>query len=498
MHASLVRVNRATDQLEPDLAEAWELQPDQRTYRLRLRENVRFSDGSPFSAADVVFSFRAAYDERTGSVFADSLQVDGKPIAVVEENASTVLVRFPRPFSPGLRMLDGVPIYPRHRLSAALDNGSFRHEWGTATDPSDLAGLGPFVLRRYVPGQLLTFDRNPFYWQRGFPKLAHITVEVVHDQESEALRLGTGEIDLTQTEIRPLDMAALRRRAADGSVALRDAGISLDGDLFWINLSREKSRDARSAWMQSSLFRRAIAHAIDRDAFADAVYLGAAVSADSIVSPGNSTWHTPASLPRYDLEEATRLLRQLDLVDRNGDGILEDSSRRDVRFALLTQKGNTSLERGAEVIRETLRRIGVRVDIVALEPGAVADAIMHGAYDAAYFRLVTTDSDPALNLDFWLSSGSAHVWNPEQKRPSTAWEAKIDTLMLQMASELERDRRRALFDDVQRIAARELPVLCFAFPRITVAFSRRVTDATPAPYRPPILWNPAVLDARSH
>jgi len=148
MHDSLVRVNRVTNELEPALAERWELLPDRRTYRLILRSGVRFSDGAPFSADDVAFSFRAIYDRRVDSALADSLQVRGQPLAVTAEGGRTVLVRFPSPFGPGLRILDGVPIYPRHRLEASLDNGTFQSQWRSATPPADLAGLGPFVLRQ--------------------------------------------------------------------------------------------------------------------------------------------------------------------------------------------------------------------------------------------------------------------------------------------------------------------------------------------------------------
>jgi peptide/nickel transport system substrate-binding protein len=176
--------------------------------------------------------------------------------------------------------------------------------------------------------------------------------------------------------------------------------------------------------------------------------------------------------------------------------MLEDSEGQAVRFTLLTQKGNTSLERGASVIRDSLAQVGVHVDVVALEVGSLIDYVMRGDYDAAYFRLLTTDTDPALNLDFWLSSGSAHVWNPEQRAPSLAWEAEIDALMEQVSATGDTHRRRELFDEVQGIMAREVPAMCFAFPRLPIAISARVVDAMPAPFRPPLLWNPAVIRVR--
>ena len=499
MHDALVRINRVTNQLEPDLAERWELLPDGRTYRLHLRSGVRFSDGTPFSADDVVFSFRAIYDPAVESVLADSLQVRGQPLTVNAENTTTVTIRFPAVFAAGLRMLDGVPIYPRHRLEPALEAGSFRSAWGRSTPPTAIAGLGPFMLRRDEPGQRLTLDRNPYYWHHDgrLPELGHVVLEVVPDQDAELLQLETGGIDLTQSELRPSDVPALKRAAAAGRMSVTEAGIGLDGDLLWLNLTSAKTRDRRSRWLQHPDFRRALAHAVDRRAFVDTVFYGEAVPADSIISPGNPQWHAEAPLPSYDLAAAKRLLASLGLSARHDDGMLQDGNGRAVRLTLLTQKGNTSLERGASVVRDSLARVGVRVDVVALEAGALIDYVMRGEYDAAYFRILTTDTDPALNLDFWLSSGSAHVWNPGQRAPSTEWEARIDALMDQVSTTLDTHRRWELFAEVQRIMAREAPILCFAFPRLPIAVSSRVIGATPAPFRPPLLWNPAVIGVRS-
>ena len=499
-HSALVRINRVTNQLEPELAESWELLPDQRTYRIRLRPDVRFSDGIPFTAADVVFSFQAAYDQPTASLLAETLRVRGQPLIVTAENDTTISIRFPSSFGPGLRLLDGVPMFPRHRLEQELKAGRFRLAWGTSTPPSEITGLGPFVLRQYDPGQRLVFDRNPNYWRREgghpLPKLDHVVLEVIPDQDAESLRLQSGEIDFTQSEFRPSDFSPLSRAAARGRIALTDLGVGLDGDLFWINLTPAKAKDSRSRWLQHADFRRAVSHSIERQAFVDAVYLGAAVPAYSVVSPGNREWYVDAPTPRYDVAAAQRLLASLKLADRNDDGMLEDADGVPVHFTLLTQKGNMSLERGASAIRDSLAHVGVRVDVVKLEVGTLIQYIMDGNYDAAYFRLLTTDTDPALNLDFWLSSGSAHLWNMSQRTPSTPWESDIDALMDQVSTTLDAGSRRALFAEVQRIMAREVPALCFAFPRLSFAMSTRVVDATPAPFGPPVLWNPAVISVR--
>ena len=499
LHSGLVRVNRATDELEPELAESWSLLPDQRTYRLRLRRNVTFSDGVPFTAQDVVFSFAAIYDAHVESVVADSLQVDGRPLTVAAEDDATVTIRFPSPFGPGLRLLDGIPILPRHKLEKALTAGLFQSAWGPATPPEDIAGLGPFVLKEYQPGQRLIFNRNRRYWRRErgepLPRIEQLVLEILRDQDAEALALQTSAIDFTQSELRPIDIPMVAREATRNGLALKELGVGTDGDLFWINLSASRATDRRSRWLQQTDFRRAIAHAVDRDQFVSSVFLGAAVPGYGVVSPGNQRWYVESAAPHYDLDAARRSLASLNLIVRND--ALEDADGVPVRFTLLTQQGNTSLERGAAAIRESLAPLGIQVDIVGLEAGALVHRLMSGDYDAAYFRLVTTDTDPALNPDFWRSSGSAHVWNPAQSAPSTRWESQIDALMDQLSTAQDSQSRRAAFARIQQIMANEMPAMCFAFPRLSFAMSTRLTGATPAAFRPPLLWNPAVITIRA-
>jgi peptide/nickel transport system substrate-binding protein len=495
---ALVRVNRHTQRLDPELAESWELLPDRVTYRLKLRRDVLFSDGEPFSSADVVFSFRAIYDTRGGMLIADSLYLRGEPLVVAAVDPLTVTIRFPTPFGPGLRLIEGIPIVPRHRLEAAYRDGRFASAWGLTTPPSELAGLGPFVLRRYEPGQRLIFDRNPHYWRRDadgcvLPAADHVVLEIVPDQDTEQLRMIAGDLDFTQSEIRPSDYALQRRAEAQGRLTLTDLGPGIDGDLLWFNLRPAKSKDQRSPWLQHVDFRRAVSQAIDRDSFVNTVYLGAAIPAYGVVSPGNRDWYAEVPALRYDPAAAGARLDALGLRARDGHGVREDTAGGPVRFSLITQKGNTSLERGAAVIRDGLRQFGIQVDVVELEVGALIQRFGSGDYDAIYFRLLTTDTDPSLNPDFWLSSGSAHVWNPAQAAPGTAWEQEIERLMDDISTSSDQARRVRLFSEVQRIMGREVPVLCFAFPRLWLAMSTRISQATPAAFLAPLLWNPAVI-----
>jgi peptide/nickel transport system substrate-binding protein len=136
---------------------------------------------------------------------------------------------------------------------------------------------------------------------------------------------------------------------------------------------------------------------------------------------------------------------------------------------------------------------GIALDIVPLEQAAVVERLLSCNYEAIYFRPITTDLDPAANLDYWLSSGSAHLWHLNQKTPATAWEQEIDTLMLEQARAIDEERRREIFNQVQRIYAEQVPALYFAAPRLYYGHSTRLQGVVPSVLRPPVLWNADLL-----
>jgi len=494
----LIRINRTTDVVEPALAERWTQSDDGLTYTLSLRREVRFSDGEPFTAADVLFSARVLYDPDVNSGLAASTLVGGKPLAFAAPDPSTVTVTLPGPFEPGIRLLENLPILPRHRLEAALNEKRLREAWRAGTPLSDIAVLGPFVLREHVTGQRLVFGRNPHYWRRDasgtqLPYLDGITVVVVPDQNTEALRLSAGEIDLMSNgDMRPEDYAGFKRAEAEGRLLLHDAGIGTDPNMLWFNLT-PSSRE-RLPWFHDTRVRQAISYAVNRQAIVDTVYLGAAVIIHGPVSPANRNWYS-ATAPRYahDLTRATALLTEAGLTDRNGDGVVEDQSGRPMRFSILTQKGNTLRERTTSLIQAHLKEVGLIVDIVTLDTRSLAGKINDGEYDAVYFGTQASSLDPALNLEFWMSRGDFHVWNPAQATPATPWEAEIDALMHRQSAAPSLSERQQLFAQVQQIIGDQVPVIYFVAPRVTIAVGSRIRNVIPVAQTPQVLWNAEML-----
>ena len=492
--ATLIRVNRLTGAIEPALAERWTSSGDGRTFTLTLRSGVTFSDGVPFTADDVLFSCAVAYDPKIASVLASALEVRNKPLQVTASDARTIVVTLPAPFAPGLTLLDSLPILPKHQLEAAYKAGTFQDAWNVATPPGSMAGLGPFVLTQYQAGQRLVFARNPHYWRTdasgaALPYLDTISLEIVGSQDTEILRMQAGSIDLmAQADLRPQDYASLKRIAGQGTVRLAELGPAVDPNLLWFNLTPAAAARPGKAFLQRAEFRQAISYAVDRDAIVSSVYLGDATPIYGPVSPSNKTWYSiDAPQYPYSPDKARTLLANLGLADRNGDGMLEDASGAPVRFTILTQ-ANHIRGRVATVIQEQLRQVGIAVDIAALDPRSMFQRFAAGDYDAMYYGFQASSLDPANNLDFWLSSGSAHVWNPGQAAPSLPWERRIDDVMQQQIAAPSLAERQRLFADVQKIFGENLPAIYFVAPNIAVAMNGRVGGAQPALLDPKVLW----------
>jgi peptide/nickel transport system substrate-binding protein len=416
-----------------------------------------------------------------------------------------VVVTYPAVFGPGIRLLDNLTLMPKHKLQSALDAGTFSTAWSTGTALSELAAIGPFVLTEYQPAQRLVYDRNPRFWrkdERGtqLPYLDRVTIELVGDQDSEVVRLQSGQIDFMQDAVRASDLATLRPLERQGRLRIEELDVTPNADAFVFNLKPEQwATDPRGAWLTRKEFRQALSHAVDREAFAQTVFLGEAVPIHGPVTPGNEHWFWP-SIPRYEFsrDKARELLKTLGLANRDEDEWLEDEKGTKARLTVLVFRGNTILERSASVLREDFRQVGVALDIVPLETGAVRARVVGGDFETAMINFIATDMDPAISKDFWMSNGGAHFWHFGQTTPATDWERQIDTLMTQQTASTDPAERKRIFNDVQRIFSENLPVLYFAAPRVYVAATSRVINLQPGLTRPQLTWSAdtlAVTDA---
>jgi peptide/nickel transport system substrate-binding protein len=315
-------------------------------------------------------------------------------------------------------------------------------------------------------------------------------------QDTEAVRVEAGEVDvMSNGDIRPEDYTAFKRAADRGTLRLIEAGIGVDPNMLWFNLAPSAAAVGKKPWLRRKEFRQAISFAVDRQAIVNTVYLGEAVPIYGPITPGNPTWYSPSSVPAYphDVVRARQLLAAAGLADRNGDGMLEDASGAPVRFSILTQAGHTIRERTIAVVQEDLREVGVGVDTVTLDLPSIFQRFGKGDYESIYFGFQASELDPAAHSQFWLSSGTFHVWNPRQRTPGTAWERRIDELTRKQMASSDLAERQRLFTEAQRILGEELPAVYFAAPRTILAVSARVVNPQPSVLIPQLLWSADTL-----
>ncbi|MEO7276350.1 MAG: ABC transporter substrate-binding protein, partial [Vicinamibacterales bacterium] len=341
--------------------------------------------------------------------------------------------------------------------------------------------------------------RNPHYFRRDaqgtpLPYLDGLTMVVTSDQTTEALRLQAGETDfIANGELRAQDYPAFQQLERQGRVRLHDVGISLDPDVLWFNLSPGGARTKGRALLANKAFRQALSYGVDRQAIVDAVYLGAAVPIYGPITPGNRQWYVAGSpTPVHDVGKARALLDGLGLTDRDGDGIREAADHTPVRFSMLSQTGHVR-GRTAEALQAQLKALGIAVDVAFLDPKGIFTRFGAGDYDSIYFGMQASSTDPALNLDFWLSRGDGHLWNPAQPTPSTDWERRIDELMREQVQSRDPAVRRQRLQQVEQILGDELPAIYFVAPRVTIATSPRLANLQPVLQLPQLLWSADTL-----
>jgi peptide/nickel transport system substrate-binding protein len=497
--ADLIHINRSTLKTEPALAESWKVSRDGRVYTLKLRRGVRFSDGQPFNADDVVFSFRVYLDPKIHSPQRDLLVVGGKPIAVEKLDDETVRFTMAKPYAAAERLFDSLAMLPRHLLEKAYLSGRFSQAWQLTSSPAAFAALGPFCLKEYVPGVRIVLERNPDYWKEDrahtrLPYLDRIVFLFVDSEDAQVIRFQAGDTDVL-SRFDAADFGVLSRTEAARGYHLFDLGPGLEYNFLFFNLNDLASKnlpqiEAKQAWFRDVRFRQAVSAAIDRQAIVRLVYGGRAAPLWGPVTPGDKLWidnsipHPPQSLDR-----ARQLLKSAGFT-WNSSGVLVDPHGKPVEFSILTTSSNAQRSKMATLIQDDLSHLGMNVHVVPLEFRAVVDRLLDTYnYEAAIMGMANGDTDPNPEMNVWLSNGSTHLWHPDQAKPATAWEAEMDHLMEEQLVTMNYAKRKQLYDRVQETLAEQMPVICLASPDILVGAKDRIANFHPAILDPYALWN---------
>jgi peptide/nickel transport system substrate-binding protein len=414
-----------TTDLRPrgQLAERWDVSEDGLTYTFHLRRNVKWHDGRPFSADDVVFTADAAINERNNSPMRRYYLVRGRPVRVEKVDANTVRFVLPSPSALFLyNMSQWNMIVPKHLLDGK--------PLATADYNATPVGTGPFKFAELQDKQFIRMVANPDYYQ-GRPKLETWIDRALGDQNAALAAFAKGELDFIGVNSR--DAIETARRLPNTRIYSYNAGWIFS---FNMNLKAGFFGDVR--------VRRALAHAFDREQLARAI-AGDVPVAWSLIGPPSSWAHNP-NVPKYpkDLTRARELLSEAGF--RPGPGGIMQRDGRPLRFTVLIQSGATDSdpESYAVAMRQEFRAIGVDMEIQRLDRPTLEKRLFEDKQFDAYlwWNGYSFEPDPAF---YWHSASAINNYaHPE-----------LDLLIDQAASTSNREARKRFLDAIATKVARD-------------------------------------------
>ena len=426
-------------EIVPRLAERWET-PDDRTWIFHLRRDVRFHDGVPFTAKDVVFTFEHLLDPATASPFRATLVDTLEGVEALDDH--TVRFTLPAPAASFLTKIF-IPILPAHAVQA----GTF------GPDSADtLIGTGPYRLydHSWVGVSLASHDE----YFLGAPKTPMIVFEAVKDENTRLLKLRKGELDLLINAFPVRALEAFEKPPLSNDYRLiEEPGISYNYLAF--NLSDPK--------LQSRELRQAMAHALDVPSIITHRLQGHATPAAGLLSPANPFHEGDVPTYPHDPDRARELLDAAGLPDPDGDGPLP-------RLTLeLKVSNNPQAVDNARVVQAQMREVGIELELRSFEWGTFYGDIQAGNFQLTLMRWVGV-SDPDFYYDVFHSSQAP----PGGRNRGRFNDPRIDRLVEEGRVTLDLERRRAIYSEVQKIVAEELPYISLWHPNNVTVIHRRV------------------------
>lgn len=509
MFTGMVGQNGKTGELEPELAEKWEFQNQGKEVVFTLRKNLKWSDGKPLTADDVVFTFEdVIYNPKIPSSSRDVIRIGKEQKLAKIEKLDDLHIRFtlPEPFAPFLRNVGGMSILPKHILAQSIKTTDakgvpqFLTTWGISTPLNQIVGNGAYIISQYRPGERVVLQRNPFYYKNPQPYIPRFIYQIVSSPDAALLRFRSGDLDVLG--VRGEDFQLIKRTEKRDRYTIFNGGADTGQSFMMFNLNLGKGEDGKpfvdpikAAWFQDLRFRQAIAYGINRQAMIDSFYRGLGKPQNSPI-PELSPYFRSSGLPEYDynLEKAKELLKSAGFK-YNAQNRLEDAKGNAVRFSLITGTGGRGVFLGAQ-IKTDLEKIGIPIDFNPVEFGTLIDRLDNSKqWDTAMLGF-TGGIEPHGSFNLWSVEGENHMFNkganPDQKpypgRTVADWEQQINDLMIEGSQELDETKRKQIYGEFQLLVREQLPLIHLITPLYLVAIRDRLQGAAPTAIGKAI-WN---------
>ncbi len=493
MYDGLVTTNPVTGETIPKLAKSFSV--NGKEYIVNLRHGLKWSDGQPITADDVVFTWQNIIFDGFGNTSTrDSVMIDGKLPTVEKIDDYTVKFVTPEPFAPFLRMLSS-PIAPKHIFQPAVSRGReyFDGFLSTNTNPKEFVTSGAFRLKEYVPAQRVVFERNPNYYEinkdgKKLPYLDKLVYLIVGDINNQVLKFEGGELD--EISLQGANVARFKEMEKHSDFSVFNIGPDTGTMYLSMNMNNRKDEKGKyyvepkkQVWFQDKNFRQAVDYALDRKnmVFNIANGLGYPLFTPETL---NSIFLNK-NLKPYDknIEKSKKLLKKSGFTwDKAGH--LIDRFGNHVEFDLYTNAGNTEREAIGVMVKQDLEDLGMKVNFKPIEFNSLVNKLMASLdWDMVIMGFTGSPLEPNGGKNVWLSDGTLHIFNQRLERdansPRYAFEKRIDYLYTQGALATKFEDRKKYYDEYQAIVYDEKPLIYIYSPIRIVALRNKFKNIYP-------------------
>jgi peptide/nickel transport system substrate-binding protein len=482
-YEGLITENPITGKKEPALAESWQISDDKLKLIFTLRKSLKWSDGHPLTADDVVFSYNQLYlNPEIPSNARDSLRIGQSRAFPTVRKLNDIQVEFtiPEPFAPFLDAA-GLPILPKHILEKTVKTKdpegkpTFLSTWGVDTPPEQIIVNGPYKLKNYTTSQRLIFEKNPYYWKKDnqgnqLPYINRVIWAIVESTDTSLIQFRSGSLD--SIGVSPEYFSLLKREEKRGNFTIYNGGPAYGTSFISFNLNRGK-RDGKplvdpvkSRWFNNINFRKAIAHAIDRPRMINNIFRGLGELQNSDISFQSPYYYKGLKGYDYNPEKSKKLLFKGGFKYNEKEELLDEDGNR-VRFSLLTNAGNKTREAMGAQIKEDLGKLGIQVDYTPIDFRVLVDKLSNSLDWECHLLGFTGGNEPNDGATLWLPDGNLHTFNqkpqagqkPIQGRIISDWEKKIGELYIKGARELDLEKRQEIYAETQKLIAEYVPYI---------------------------------------
>ena len=495
MYDGLFTSNPMNGDVIPKLAKSVKIKGN--NYIIELRKGLKWSDGKPITADDVMFTWNDIIFAGLGNTSTrDSMIIDGELPKLTKIDNYTVMFTVKKQFAPFLRMLS-TPIAPKHYFTKDKHwKKNFDRFLSSNTDPATIVSSGAFRLKEYVPAQRVIFEKNPNYYEinkngEKLPYLDKIVYLIVGDLNNEILKFEAGELD--EISLKGGNVARYKARENNSDYIIYNLGADTGTMFVTINLNNrsyiEKGvkkyyvNPVKQKWFGDINFRRAVDYAIDRKSMVQNIANGMATPLFTAETQNSVFINKNLKGHDKNLKLAKYYLQKSGFYKRNGK--LYDKTGHLVEFDLYTNAGNTEREALGVMLKQDLAELGMQVNFKPIEFNSLVNKITNSYdWDMVILGLTGTPVEPHNGKNVWYSGGPLHLFNQRPvNKPVTDrldWEKQIDEIFDKGALVLDFKSRKKYYDKYQEIIYNQKPIIYLYSPIRIYAIRNKFKNIYPS------------------